>query len=117
MSLKERLAQKKQEKETPKKKTEKKEEKKKGTGTGRGRPVGVKYVLKEKVSKDLETRFAKLQEPYESFTEALEAFIEKGNKSQAKKAREFLQDISKQIKDFRKVIQEAKVNGLVQEPK
>lgn len=114
MSLKERLAAKKA--ETPKKKTEKKEEKKKDT-TGRGRPVGVKYVLKEKVAKDLESRFVKLQEPYESFTEALETFIEKGNKSQAKKAREFLQDISKQIKDFRKIIQEAKISGLVQEPK
>jgi len=116
MSLKEKLAAKKTEKKTEKteKKTEKTEKKK---PTGKGRPSGVRYVLKEKVQEDLEKRFAKFQESYEAFTEALEAFIEKGNKSQAKKAREFIMDMQKQVKEFRKAIQDAKQTGLKQEPK
>jgi hypothetical protein len=113
LSLKERLAAKKAEKETPKK-TEKKVDKK---ATSKGRPAGMKYVVKEKVAKDLNTRLAKFIELYEFFTESIESFIEKGNKSQAKKAREHLQSIAKQIKDFRKAIQDAKIDGLSQEPK
>ena len=116
LSLKERLAAKKAEKETPKK-TEKKVEKKEKKATSKGRPAGVKYVLKEKVQESLEKLFAKYQGSFEQFEEALNSFIEKGNKAQAKKAREYIGDMYKMTKDFRKAIQEAKQTGLKQEPK
>lgn len=116
LSLKERLAAKKAEKEAPKKKVEK-EKKVEKKIKGRGRPTGVKYVLKEKVQEGLEKMFATFQGHFESFEEALNSFIEKGNKSQAKKAREYLGEIHKLSKIFRKEIQDAKVSGLRQEPK
>lgn len=109
-NLKERLAEK---KKKEKEKEEKgKSKKKAGVGGGKGRPAGVKYQLKKKVKDILEKKNNALSKAFEKFQEAYDSFIEKGNKSQAKKAREHLMEIYKAIKDFRKDIQKAKQEGL-----
>jgi hypothetical protein len=108
MSFKDKLAAKKKEKETPKKKD---------NTTGRGRPSGVIYVLKDKFQEDLETRFSEAQNTFQEFEETLNKFIESGNKSAAKKAREYLMVLYKSVKDFRKAIQDAKLNGIATKKK
>jgi len=111
-SLKEKLAEKKKtkEEEKPKKKS-KKEEKVKG----RGRPAGMRYVLREKDQDKLEKSFGKLEKIFKEFGVVITKFIENGNKSAAKASRMSLSDFTKLAKEMRKDIQEAKTN-LKQEP-
>lgn len=110
-SLKEKLADKKKSKEVEEKPKKKSKEKVKG----RGRPSGVRYVLREKDQDKLEKSFGKLEKFFKEFETHITKFIENGNKSAAKAARMSLSDFTKLAKEMRKDIQDAKTN-LKQEP-
>ena len=117
LSVKERLAAKKTAEKAPAKATkiDKKKEKVEEV-TGRGRPKGVRYVLKDEYTERLEKAFSEFSTEFKQFENAIVKFIEGGNKSAAKKAREHLMNIGKSVKEFRKSIQEAKEGGLEAEP-
>lgn len=92
---------------------------KKGSILGKKKTEETKPVEKTKrkkmiVSDDnktiLENSFSEIQGKFESLTTDLGEFLEKNNKSSAKRARVALGEIAKLAKDMRKKVQEAKVS-------
>jgi hypothetical protein len=81
----------------------------KGEG-GPGRKKGVRNEVTAKEKNLINDQFESLANSWDSFSEHVEDFIEKGNKSAAMKARKELQLFIKQAKDVRKSIQDAKQN-------
>lgn len=81
---------------------------------GRGRVKGVKNVVSAKHAKEVQNKFAAMEEQFNTLAENVGAFLEKGNKSAVKDARINMMNVIRMGKDFRFALQEAKTN-MVQE--
>ena len=99
------------EEEAPKKKVVKEKEvekKSKKKEKKRGRPVGVKYNVPEKVQDNITDYYSDLESEMKELRLAVNKFVDYANKSAIKIAREHCMNISKQCKEFRAVLQDAK---------
>jgi hypothetical protein len=75
---------------------------------GKGRRKGVTFSVKKKIKDQLEEAMQGFVEEFDAFGEQLDSFVEKGNKSAARKSRKNLMNLQKLGKTLRNLIQEGK---------
>lgn len=92
------------------KKTTTKEKKEEKVAGKRGRQKGVKFKVSDEFITSLSEKFAEYQKNFKGLDHAMNTFVDKGTKSMAKTAREFIQNNTKIAKEFRALLQEAKEN-------
>ena len=77
---------------------------------GAGRKKGVRYEVSSDYSAQITDLFEGMQNDFDDFGESVEKFLGSANKAAVLKARKAIQEFTRKAKDFRKVIQDAKMN-------
>jgi|PlaIllAssembly_1097288.scaffolds.fasta_scaffold01265_7 Tfp pilus assembly major pilin PilA len=77
---------------------------------GRGRVAGVRNEVTKKDAETLQNHFTAFENECDAFTDNVNKLMQSGNKVSASKARKNLQNIIRMSKEFRKSLQDAKVN-------